>query len=140
MEGLKSKIKKSCDVCTAPIHPLAKLCKRCKKIIDRVDMRKKPDKLARIDALKRAWDGEAFRCYYSGVVLNENDHKNPRYLTFDHRIPRKEDDLVVASSCINDMKSDMTEQEFRDMVIALSKRFEGGHFDSRAFELEHWKR
>jgi hypothetical protein len=131
---------KSCDVCKASIHPLAKLCKRCKIFVDRVDSRKKPNKLARIDALKRAWDGEAFRCYYSGVVLNENNHKDPRYLTFDHRIPRQEDDLVVASGCINDMKSDMTEQEFRVMVIALSNRFQGGQFESRVFELKHWKR
>ena len=133
-------IEKSCEVCSAAIHPQAKLCKRCKKIIDRVDMRKKPDKAARIAALIRAWDGEAFRCYYSGIVLDEIDHRNPRYLTFDHRIPRKEDDLVVASACINDMKSDLTEKEFRDMVISLSKKFEGGQFDGNAFDLEHWKR
>lgn len=132
--------KNKCDICKAPIHPLAKLCKRCKKIVDRVDTRKKPNKLARIGALKRAWDGEAFRCYYTDIMLNENNHKDPRYLTFDHRIPRQEDDLVVASGCINDMKSDMTEQEFRVMVIALSNIFQGGQFDSRAFELKHWKR
>jgi len=105
-------IERSCDICDSPIHPLATFCKRCKKIIDRIDIRKKPDKKARIDALKRAWDGKSFRCYYSGIELDENNHRNPRYLTFDHRIPRKEDDLVVASACINDMKSDMTEEEF----------------------------
>jgi len=132
--------KKSCDVCNAPIHPLPKLCKRCKKFIDRVDIRKKPDREARIDALKHAWDGKSFRCYYTGVELDEKDHRSPRYLTFDHRIPRKEDDLVVASACINDMKSDMTEEEFKAMVIELATRFQGGQFDSRVFVLEHWKR
>ena len=131
---------KFCDVCDTPIHPLAKLCKRCKKFIDRVDIRNKPNKEARIDALKHAWDGKSFRCYYSGVELDEINHRNPRYLTFDHRIPRKEDDLVVTAACINDMKSDMTDEEFRAMVVALSTRFQGGEFDTRVFELEHWKR
>ena len=46
-----------------------------------------------IAALQKAWDGEGFRCYYSGIRLNESDSKNPRYLTFDHRIPRQEDDV-----------------------------------------------
>ena len=86
----------------SPIHKdlelIVEQTERCKKIVDRVDMRKKPDKAARIAALKRAWDGQAFSCYYSGISLDEIDCRNPRYLTFDHRIPRKEDDLVVASA------------------------------------------
>lgn len=130
-----------CAVCGDSLHhPLATYCKRCKKLIDRVDIRRKPDKKARVRALKKAWDGECFRCYYTGVKLVEDNWRNPRYLTFDHLTPRKEDDIVIVAAAINDMKSDMSDKEFRHMVLQLSNKLNGGQFDERAFNLRHWKR
>ena len=130
----------ACDVCSVDIHPLAYLCKRCKRFIDRVDARGRPNRDARIKALKRAWDGEAFRCYYSGVALVEDNPKDPRYVTFDHRTPRIEGDIVLAAAAINDMKSDMSEREFRSMVAQLAERFSGGKLEEKAFKLKFWKR
>ena len=98
--------------------------KRCKKIIDRGNNKRKPDKKARLEALKQAWNGEVFHCYYSGIRLVENDSKDPCYLTFDHRTPRDEKDVVVAAAVINDMKSDLTEKEFKSIVIQLLKQDE----------------
>jgi len=72
--------------------------------------------------------------------LIENNPKDPRYLTFDHRTPRQEGDVVVAAAVINDMKSDMTEEEFKRMIILLANHFNGGSFDEGAFDLKHWKR
>jgi hypothetical protein len=129
-----------CLVCEGPTHPLATLCRRCKKVVDRVDIRRNPNKPARVAALQRAWDGTSFRCYYSGARLEEADHHSPRYLTFDHRTPRQEDDVVVAAACLNDMKSDLSEEEFRSVVLALAVRFQGGAFDERVLDLAHWKR
>jgi hypothetical protein len=131
---------KRCLVCEQPTHPLSILCKRCKKVVDRVDIRRNPDKAARVAALQQAWDGASFRCYYSGVRLVENDHRSPRYLTFDHRTPRREHDVVVAAACLNDMKSDLSEGEFRSVVLGLASHFRGGTFDERLLELAHWKR
>lgn len=138
-----------CQVCGNAKYPTALCCKRCRKIIDRHGPRRKrgdavrkPNIKARLRALKQAWDGEGFRCYYSKIRLIEDkeNSKDPRYLTFDHRTPRRESDVVVAASVINDMKSDMTESEFKKMVIQLASRFEGGPFDERVFNLKHWKR
>ena len=131
---------KVCEICGCIIHPQAYCCKRCKKLIDRVDIRRKPDKVARKQALKQAWDGEGFRCYYSGVRLIEDNSKDPRYLTFDHRTPRQESNIVVVAAVLNDMKSDMTEDEFKAMVSQLASRFKGGTFDESVFNLKHWKR
>lgn len=131
---------KKCNICDNPTHPLAKYCKRCKKLIDRVDMRRKVDKNARVEALKMAWDGEYFRCYYSGIPLVEKDHKDPRYITFDHRVPRRESDIVISAAAINDMKSDLNEDEFKAVVIQLANRFKGGKFDQTVFNFRHWKR
>jgi len=93
-----------------------------------------------MQALKRAWDGEGFRCYYSGIRLVEDNPKDPRYLTFDHRTPRQESDVVVAAAVLNDMKSDMTEDEFKAMIIQLASRFKGGRFDENVFNLEYFRR
>lgn len=130
----------TCGICGAPRHPLASYCKRCKKLIDRVDIRRKPDKSARVQALKHAWDGVGFRCHYSGIRLVEDNHRDPRYLTFDHVTPRQEEKVVVTAAVLNDMKSDMTDAEFRAMIIQLASRFAGGKFDENLFNLSHWKR
>ena len=130
-----------CAACGTPLHhPLATYCKRCRKLIDRVDIRGKHDKSARERALKKAWDGQAFRCYYTGIKLVEDNHKDPRYLTFDHRIPRKESDIVVVAAAINDMKSDMADDEFRAMVQELANYFNGQGFNESVFNLKYWKR
>ncbi len=103
-------------------------------------MRHKPDKVARAKALREAWDGEGFRCYYTGVRLVEDSHSDPRYITFDHLTPREESKIVMVSAAINDMKSDLSDGEFRRLVLQLASRFNGGKFVARAFNLKHWKR
>lgn len=139
--GIKMSMVDRCPICKNPLHhPLATYCRRCKKLIDRVDIRKKPNKLARIRALQKAWDGEAFRCYYSSIKLIEDNPKDPRYLTFDHVIPRKEDNIVVTAAAINDMKSDMSDKEFRAMIVELANHFKGSGFDEKAFKLKYWRR
>ena len=130
-----------CIVCSSELsNPLALYCNRCKKILNRIDTRRKHNREARIRALQQAWDGESFRCFYTGVKLVEDNFKDPRYLTFDHLTPRKEDDIVIVASAINDMKSDMADSEFRAMVLQLANRFKGGEFDESIFKLKYWKR
>lgn len=131
----------ACEVCSTPTHhPQAPRCRRCKRLLNRVDTRRGFDREARLQALKGAWDGEAFRCYYTGIKLILDNHGDPRYLTFDHRTPRVESDVVVAAAVINDMKSDLAEDEFRAVVTQLAQRFSGGRFDDAVLHLQHWKR
>lgn len=131
---------KTCRVCGVPIHSLADFCPRCKRIRDREDIRHKPNRAARAVALREAWDGEGFRCHYTDVRLVENDHHDPLYLTFDHRTPRDEDDVVVCAALINDMKSDLSEAEFRAVILQLASCFTGGDFDAGALHLRHYRR
>jgi len=74
-------------------------------------------------ALRNSWDGEFFRCYYSGVRLVEYNSGSPRHITLDHRTPRNEEDIVIAASLINDMKSNMDEKTFKEIVTALADHF-----------------
>lgn len=130
-----------CPICETPLHhSQAKYCRRCRKILNRVDTRRKHNLEARVAALIESWDGQGFRCHYSGILLNEDNPKDPRYLTFDHLIPRQEDKIVLVAAAINDMKSDMDDREFKVMVIQLANRFSGGEFNEKVFNLKHWKR
>jgi len=76
--------------------------------------------------LKNSWDGHVFRCFYSGVSLVENDSGHPRYITLDHRTARNEEDIVISASLINDMKTYMNENTFKEIVIALADHFKQG--------------
>ena len=139
MDSMKKATK--CIVCRCELNnPQALYCTRCKRIVGRVDTRRKHNRQARIRALRRSWDGESFRWFYTGIKLVEDNHKDPRYLTFDHRIPRQEDDIVIVASAINDMKTDMSDREFRKMVLQWANKLSGGEFDARAFKLKYWKR
>jgi len=120
---------KTCQICGAPIHLLASFCKWCKKVLTggRRQKKRKPDRQARIRALKAAWDGEGFRCYYTGIRLVEDNPRDPRYLTYDHRTPRLESDVVLSAALVNDMKSDMSEEEFKTMVTQLARLSDTTH-------------
>lgn len=131
---------KRCQVCGEEVHPQAALCGRCRGLRNRGNGRDSPNKEARVAALKKSWNGGCFRCHYSGVRLVVDDHRSPRYLTFDHRTPGDESDIVVAASCINDMKSDLSEEEFRAIVIGLASAFQGEPFDQSLLDLRHWRR
>jgi hypothetical protein len=130
-----------CVICKCKLsNPQAFYCARCKKILERIDTRRKHNRQARIRALKQSWDGRSFRCFYTGVKLVENNPSDPRYLTFDHHIPRREDRIVIVAAAINDMKTDMSDREFRRMVMQLANKLSGGEFDARAFKLKYWTR
>ena len=136
---MKKEIK--CVVCECKLdNRQARYCARCKRIVNRIDTRAKHNRQARIRALRESWDGKSFRCFYTGIKLVVDNHKDPRYLTFDHRIPRQEDDIVIVASAIDDMKTDMADREFRKMVLHLANKLSGGEFDARASKLKYWKR
>ena len=135
-----SSIRKCIICCDDLSNPQAKYCSRCRKIVHRIDMRRKYNREARIKALQNAWDGKVFRCYYTDIELVEDNHRDPRYITFDHRTPRREDDIVIVAQAINDMKSDMSDKEFRRMVLQLANHFSGSEFDEKAFNLKYWRR
>ena len=111
----------NCKVCgKPPMTPRHHYCKRCYRWCSvRKEIR------ARVRTLKKNLDRELdlFRCEYTGIVLNETDNKDPAFLCFDHRIPRKRNDIAVSSSFANIMKSDLTWKEFPAAVIMLAHHF-----------------
>lgn len=131
-----------CAVCGSERHPLAYACTRCKRILDRVETRRdtsgvprKVDMAARLRALQTSWRDGSFRCFYTGVELIDEGRRwrDHRYLVFEHKIPGDEASVVVTCALVNRMKTDLTEEQFKRMVMELAKVFDGGTFDERAF-------
>ncbi|MFO0599544.1 MAG: hypothetical protein U0228_29835 [Myxococcaceae bacterium] len=115
-------MKLTCVVCGQPRHPQATLCRRCKRLRDRIELRAKPDFAARQRALA---EHQAFLCHYTRVPLTEVDPSHDRYPVFDHRTPRKESDVVVCANLINRMKTDLDEAQFEELVLRLAELFRG---------------
>ena len=122
-----------CVVCEETIGSQARLCTRCKTLRDRPEQRKgwKKDPKAREKRMRKQWDAPtgAFLCHYTGLPLKtepENDgNYGPLYATWEHRDPRspsRASQVVLVGWLINDMKTDLTEQQFERMVKALASR------------------
>ena len=85
--------------------------------------------------MQESWRDGAFHCSYTGVPLvhDGSRSRDHRYLVFDHGTPGDEASVVVTCALVNRMKTDLTEEQFRAVVIELAKVFTGGTFDERAF-------
>ena len=126
-----------CDICNKKSAPRADYCPRCRKFIFH-----KPEHKARAAAMKAAWSQQqdAFLCHYTSVPLNESNPKSRWYLNFDHVIPGKKGKLVVCADLINEMKSDMSGEEFTTIIREFARYVETGKFDKEAIELKYWIR
>jgi hypothetical protein len=77
-------------------------------------------------------NAQAFVCYYTGVPLTE-EYGSTRHATWEHLTPEDEGSVKLVADLVNRMKADMTDSEFRSMVAALARMFEGGDFDESVF-------
>ena len=128
----------NCVICEDKSYPRSVYCPRC-----RMFFRSGGESLARRMALQAAWDPKTgrFRCFYTGVELDETDINNPWHVSFDHGIPGKKGDLVVAALWVTLMKLDLARDEFFAVVNELARCFETGKiFDNGVCEFKYWRR
>ena len=134
----------NCIICDAVLrHSLAKYCRRCGNIMQRIESGGKADIEARVKVLQKAWDAdnEAFRCHYSGIRLVDDDPKDPRYITFDYVNPLRNGELVVTAALIRHMKLYITTDEFTAIISQLAKHFaDGTEVDEGVFRLKYYRR
>jgi hypothetical protein len=101
-----------------------KFCATCA----RISFRMKHDRLFR-ESINDVWDyvhKYGYVCYYTGMPLELDDPKSPWYLVFDHWMPRDPRKIVITSSLINEMKSDLTEEEFWYFLRELANFYRHG--------------
>lgn len=127
---------RNCPICGRPRLPHHEYCPRCAKFGRR--MKSKFPK----QASKAIWDyirKNGFVCYYTGMRLDLKDPKSPWYLVFDHWRPGDPRKVVITSSLLNDMKSDMTEGEFWYFIRQLAD-FRRKGTAVRKIRLCYWSR
>jgi len=90
-------------------------------------------------ALREAYDEahDGFRCYWSGVLLEERDMNDPFHLCFDHLVPVKTSVLVVCADLFNLMKKQLGPDEFRRAIRELTAHRAGEPFDRDCIEFKY---
>jgi hypothetical protein len=132
----------TCEICGYDIidnETGSTICAPCRKIISKYnDLTKAKVK----DALRARFDKENsnenerhFKCVYTNISSTFNTTKeggldplkDALVLTIDHENPKdkKNSDLVVSLNLINQMKSNLTSDKFKELVILLGKKFAG---------------
>jgi len=114
-----------------------KFCAKCARIAIRMKYARFPRK-----AINRVWNyvrKYGYVCYYTGMPLEMDDPKSPWYLVFDHWMPRDPRKIVITSSVINEMKSDLTEEEFWYFIRQLANFYRKGSV-VRKRKLAFWYR
>jgi hypothetical protein len=135
------KARPTCRGCGAESVARSYLCARCRPLIGRIETRKgadgrgrRVDQEARLRAMARQFDPaiNAYRCHFTGVPL-VLEARRRRSAEWAHLRPADEGSVVLACQLVNRMQADLTEPEFRAMVKALARRFDGEPFDETAF-------
>jgi len=125
MKIFKKTVVKGCWACGAPVHRYnAKFCLRCAKFGQRMRTKHFPP-----ETVKAIWEyirKYGYVCYYTGMALDLENRKSPLYLVFDHWIPGDPSKVVITSALVNEMKSDMSQDEFEDTVCQLADHFKKG--------------
>ncbi len=128
----------ACCICGQPKYSThSQYCATCSHTAHRM-------KLARLPAKTRKaiWDyirKYGYVCYYTGMPLELNDRHDPWYLVFDHCNPRDPNKMVITSFLVNDMKNDLTENEFWYYIAQLANHFRKGT-PVRKIKLKFWAR
>jgi len=131
---------KKCRICGKPVwSSKSQYCWNCAVLSYRMFCTNKniPDK-----AREAIWDyvrKNGYRCYYTGILLDLRDPHSPWYLVFDHWIPGDNRKVVITSSLLNDMKSDLSEDEFWCMIDQLAN-YRKYATPIKKIELKYWKR
>jgi hypothetical protein len=128
-----------CKVCTERSKPYTTsfLCPRCRRIYEQggPGLKKKE---ARFRAMCDQSNGEekAFLCHFTGLPLTDVPGSRTSG-TWEHLSPGDPWSVVLAADLVNKMKVNMTETQFREMVIALADHFRTNEpFDREAFPVD----
>jgi hypothetical protein len=128
----------NCIICRERTVPHSYYCPGCRHIVRNGESIRE-----RTTAMQLTWDPvkKGFICHFTKLKVELFDRKDPRYITFDHRIPRQAGTLIVAVAFVNIMKSDLSEDEFWLVVPELADHFlTGKPFNRNIIKFRYWKR
>ncbi len=102
-----------------PVYSHTEYCPTCAGFAIRMAAKKLPS-----EVVKELWDyvhRHGYVCYYTHMELDMDDRHSPWYCVFDHWKPRDSSKIVITSSLLNEMKSNLLEEEFWYIIIALAE-------------------
>jgi hypothetical protein len=124
-----------CSVCIRQAVFRSIYCQRCRPLVAT-----KAESVKRQAALIEDYDEsiDAFRCRWSGAVLDTVNRSAPFSLCFDHLIPRKSSVLDTSSMLFNSMKSDLGPDEFPRASRELVRHRNGSPFNRDIVRFRYW--
>ena len=127
-----------CRICGQPVRSKrSAYCISCGHLADRFQSEHLPS-----PAVKAIWDyvrKHGLTCHYTGLRLELEDCNSPWHLSFDHRIPGDKNDIVLTCVLFNEMKTDLTEDEFWYYILQLDN-YKQRHTKVRKKKLSRWYR
>ena len=118
LSAVKNTLCSICGKVIAHVYSRTKYCRLCARYM----IRMKEDKLPP-ETIKEVCDyihENGYKCYYTGMMLEVNDSSSPWYCVLDHWKPHDQAKVVLTSAVFNDMKSDLSEEEFWYYIEALA--------------------
>ncbi|MBF0570490.1 MAG: hypothetical protein HQL12_01330 [Candidatus Omnitrophica bacterium] len=129
---------RKCCICGQPVYFYnAQFCRKCHLISRRIDESQLP-----LEAAKSLWDyvrKHGHVCYYTGMPLDFDDYRSAWHFTFEHVAPGDSTKVVLASALLNEMKSDLSEDEFWYYIKQLDN-YKRKHTGIRKRKLVYWYR
>jgi hypothetical protein len=128
----------ACCICGQPkLSANSPYCAICSRIAYRMKMLRLPT-----TTKKAIWDyirKNGYVCYYTGMPLELINSHDSWYLVFDHCNPRDPKKVVITSFLVNEMKNDLTEDEFWYYIAQLANHFRKGT-PVKKIKLKYWAR
>jgi hypothetical protein len=127
-----------CCICGQPkLSTQSVYCPTCFNTARRMRLLRLPAKTR-----QAIWDyirKYGYVCYYTGMPLELKNWHDPWYCVFDHYNPRDSNKVVITSFLVNEMKNDLTEDEFWYYIAQLANHFRKGT-PVRKKKLKYWSR
>jgi len=127
-----------CIICHHPTINRRHYCERCRPLVQSHHMDKLKRRAALIAAIDRLLD--AFLCQYARRPVELVDRTSHKLIQFDHITPNKTSALQVLWAVFNQMKTDLSDEEFRIIVRLLRDHWLGDPFDKEAVKFHYWSR
>lgn len=127
-----------CCICGQPkFFTQSIYCPTCSNTAHRMKMLRLPAKTRQ--AIWNYIRKYGYVCYYTGMPLELKNRHDPWYLVFDHCNPRDPNKVVITSFLVNEMKNELTEDEFWYYIAQLANHFRKGT-PVKKIKLKYWAR
>ena len=117
---MPKKLIKKCCICGKPVFSIKSIyCRRCSHFSARMSDERFPPETR--DDLWKYLRKNGFICFYTEMKLDVFDKSSPSFLEFDHLVPGDPRKIVITCALVNEMKGDLTVDEFWGTIVQLYK-------------------